>query len=87
MRAADGQEQVGGAVLTTANRSGSLTGNDTISQSIFQDSANPMRGERRFNYSKRLDCWRAVCKHEIDNKSVKLSKPEAMFVEDLSRSG
>ncbi len=84
---AGGHEQSGGAVLTIANRRSGLNDNDTFSQSFFQDGANPMRGERRFNYSKRLDCCRAVCKHEIDNKSANLAKPEMMFVEDCSRTG
>jgi hypothetical protein len=35
MRAASGQEQSGGAVLTIANPRRGLTDNDTISQSFF----------------------------------------------------
>jgi len=87
MSAAGGQEPTGGAALTIANPRRGLTDNDTISQSFFSDSANPIRGERRFNYSKRLDCCRAVCNHEIDNKLANLTKPEMMFVEDCSRTG
>ena len=67
MRADCGQEQSGETGLIIANRRHGLSDNDTISQSFFQDGANPMRGERRFNYSERLDCCRAICNHEIAN--------------------
>jgi hypothetical protein len=63
MRAAGSPGQSGGPVIVIASRRRGFTDNDTISQSFFQDSANPMRGERRFNHRKRLDCWRTVCKH------------------------
>ena len=74
MKAGGAEEQSGGAVVAIANHRRGSTDNDTISQSFFQDSANPMRGERRFNYRKRLDCWRAVCNHEIDKQVGKLGE-------------
>ena len=55
MRAANAQEQSEGAVLTIANRCPRLTDSDVFSQSFSKKGANPMRGEYRFNYSKRLD--------------------------------
>jgi hypothetical protein len=63
MIVAGGQGQSGGVVVTIANHRRGFSDNDTFSQSFFQDSANPMRGERRFDHRLRLDCWRAVCKH------------------------
>jgi hypothetical protein len=45
MRAANAQEQSGGAVLTIVNRRRSPPDSDTFSQSFFKKGANPMRGD------------------------------------------
>ena len=50
-----GRGQSGGVVITIANRRHGLTDYDAISQSFFQNGANPMRGYWRFNCSERLD--------------------------------
>ena len=67
MRAAGGEERSDEAVVTIANRRPSFPDSDTFSQSFSKKGANPMRGERRFIYSKRLDWRRAVCHHRIDD--------------------
>jgi deoxycytidylate deaminase len=67
MRAGAAEEQSVGAVLINANRRVTLTESDVFSQSISILGANPMRGERRFNNGKRLDCCRTVCKDNIEN--------------------
>jgi len=67
MKTGGAAEQSGGADLSIANSRHSSPDSDAFSQSFFQKGTNPMRGERRFTYSRRLDCYRAVCNHKIDN--------------------
>jgi len=61
MMANGAETESGGVVLTIANCRRTLTDSDVFSQSLFQKGTNPIRGERRFTYSERLDCCRVVC--------------------------